>query len=408
MKVLFISGHYPPNTSGGGEISTHLIAQGLSQLGHGVTVVTEGDDRDGTSLLDGVNIISRPLGLTNKPLLEGRASRQIADELKAIINGGQYDIIHAHDFRSALALSECGHVPAVVTTRDYAQLSGCTNNITLSGNIDPGCQGWREAITCHRIAEVGAVNKVGRASQYLLNINYRRRAFASLPTQVFISSAQKSYINRYIGAGRQRQAVIYNPISPEYLSEPLREGEPGHVLYVGRVEMYKGVGLLLEAWVEVIKANPHAKLTIAGRGAQKRQYEKYVQEKSLQSSVGFIDHVPYDQMRDLYDSAQIVVAPHLWVEPFGRTVVEGMARGKIVVAADVGGPAEMVEDSKTGFLFKRANSQELGRMLLKTLSLKDDERQIIEQSARSWVRDNLTIKIIAGAYMKLYDSVLSK
>ena len=45
MKILFLSAQYPPETKGGGELSTHLIAQGLQQLGHDITVVTDGDRR---------------------------------------------------------------------------------------------------------------------------------------------------------------------------------------------------------------------------------------------------------------------------------------------------------------------------------------------------------------------------
>src|SRR5581483_12425310 len=103
MKILFVSGYYPPVVRGGGELSTYLIAQALQQRGHEVHVIADGQ-RSEISETNGVHIQRLPLGLTAKPLLEKRMSRKIAHALTPYLAG--YDIIHAHDFRSALALSE--------------------------------------------------------------------------------------------------------------------------------------------------------------------------------------------------------------------------------------------------------------------------------------------------------------
>ncbi len=401
MKILFISGHYPPNTAGGGEISTHLIARGLVELGHDVSVITDGPQAYENDL-DNVRVMSLPLKLSAKPLREKKHSQCVARKLRHAIKSGQYDIVHAHDFRAALALALINDVPKVVTARDYAQLSGCTNNITADGNIDPGCQGIGEAISCQRIAEASPLRKAGRAFQYLFNIKYRRRAFASFPLQVFISDYQKEYVNRYIDAGQQKQAVIYNPVSPDYLSEPIKEGQRGHVLYVGRVEMYKGVRLLLQAWPSVLRNQPQAQLTIVGRGAQREEYERLVQKEAWRDSVKFVDHVPYNQMKSLYDRAQVVVAPHLWVEPFGRTVVEAMARGKVVVAANCGGPGEIIQDGQTGILFERANGRNLTQKLSRALSLDENQRRVMGQAGRGWVKNSLTVDKIARQYQEIY------
>ena len=102
------------------------------------------------------------------------------------------------------------------------------------------------------------------------------------------------------------------------------------------------------------------------------------------------------------------MAPHIWHEPFGRTVAEGMARGKVVVAADVGGPSEMIKTGKTGLLFKRNSREALSESIIKALRMNDTERQAMGREARAWVISNLTKERIASQYEVFYKQVISK
>lgn len=401
-NILFLSAEYPPEAKGGGEISTHIIAQGLQQRGHSVTVITSGS-KVNEHHTDGIRVITLPLRLKGKPLFERRASRKSANIFrKHIKDVSKYDIVHAHDFRSALMVAQLNLKNAVVTARDYAQISGCTNNIQANGSIDPGCQGIYELYTCHRIAEASLVRKLFRMWQFAFNMRYRKFAFRTFRHQIFISGAQQSAIAAHQDISHQHTAVIYNPIASEYLEEPLSRGKAGNVLYIGRVEMYKGVLVLLHAWKKLMKTNQHAHLTIAGNGAQYEEYENLAATMGMQYRVTFIPHVPYHRLKSLINNAEILVAPHLWVEPFGRTVIEGMSRGKIVVAANVGGPAEIIEHNKTGLLFERGSADELTKSLEHALSMNHFDKKEMGVAARDYVRDNLNMDVIAAQHEEFY------
>lgn len=404
MKILFLSAQYPPEAKGGGELSTHIIAQGLQSIGHTVRVVTSGlKENEGD--VDGIPVTTLPLGLRDKPLFERMHSKKAARIfLKYIKDLSQYDIIHAHDFRSALMLSECNYKNAVVTARDYAQISGCTNNIQGDGNIDPGCQD-KELFTCHRIAEASLARKPFRMWQYAYNLPYRKAAFHSFKHQIFISYAQQELIAKYQNISHQHTTVIYNPISKEYLSEPLLKGESGNVLYLGRVEMYKGVLVLLKAWKNIVKTNQSAHLTIAGDGAQREEYERLASTWGLQYRVTFIPHVPYHRLKAMLNESEMLVAPHLWVEPFGRTIIEGMSRGKIVISSNVGGPTEIIQDKKTGFLFERGSVQGLQHQLSYALDMNHFDKKEIGIAARDYVRDNLNMEKIAKEHEEFYRQI---
>lgn len=407
MKILFISAQYPPEAKGGGELSTHLLAQGLIQLGHEVLVVTDGDHKE-RKTVDSVPVQVVPLFLRQKPLFERAhsiASYRIFK--RAVKNWRSYDIIHAHDFRSALMISHFESPRCVVTTRDYAQISGCTNNIQYDGNIEQGCQGLHELWQCHRVHEASFARKPFRVWQYMYNRGYRKNAFASFQHQIFISHAQQELIATYQDVSNQHTQVIYNPISEDYLATPIEQGVSGNILYLGRVEMYKGVRLLLEAWRRVAKEYPKAHLTIAGNGAQQKEYEHLASLWGVGYRTTFLPHVPYHRLRSLIDRASIMVAPHLWVEPFGRTMLEGMARGKIVVASNIGGAVELIHDQKTGILFERGNVRELEDALVQALTMGQLKATQMGKDARNFVAENCTQEKIAKQHEDFYSEVVS-
>lgn len=400
MKILFLSGLYPPMTRGGAELSTHYIAQGLVARGHEVTVLAEGEKRV-ESHLSGVRVFRAPLGLLRKPLFEKTHSRHIAHAIKREIGDlKRFDVIHAQDFRSALALAHLKLPNTVVTARDYAQISGCTNNILYNGSINPGCADdpWH----CHRLREVGLPRRLARWWQYEFNIGYRHSAFQTFPKQIFISHAQQAEIDRHQKLPGVQTTVIYNPVSSEYLSAPLAQSQPNTILYTGRCEMYKGLGLLLEAFAVLAQQNKTVQLTIAGQGAQQVDYEARVAQHSLQYRVKFLGHLAYERVMSVYDEADVLVAPNLWIEPFGRNVVEAMARGKTVVAARIGGPAEVMAASQTGILFDRGSVSQLIQALSQAVSMDQHTKREQGLRARAWVSQHLQIDKIAQQHEQFY------
>lgn len=405
MRILFLSAQYPPHAKGGGELSTHTIAQGLIKIGHTVRVISSGE-REQEYEIEGVSVLQLPLGLMAKPLFEKRQSISAAKVLsRHFPDIREYDIVHAHDFRSALMLSELDIPHAVVTARDYAQISGCTNNILRDGTIDPGCQGSGELWSCHRVAEVPFPRKAFRIWQYMYNLPYRRRAFQTFRHQLFISHAQQKLIATYQDISKQHTRVIYNPISQEFLTEPLIQANPGNVLYPGRVEMYKGVFVLLKAWRMLCQKNSDAHLTIAGNGAQQKESERLAATWGMQYRVTFIPHLPYHRVRALMNESEIIVAPHVWVEPFGRTVIEGMARGKVVVAANVGGPMEIIKHNITGFLFERGSVSNLAHTLEHALAMNYFDKKEMGIAARDYVRDHLNMERLAKEHEEFYSEI---
>lgn len=396
VNILFLSGQYPPHSKGGGEISTSLIAEGLHARGLSVRVITN----------------QELPGLIAKPLLERRHAKGLALVLARQEKQSTRDALwHAHDFRSGLVLYELlrGGIlrpeQVYITLRDYAAISGDTNNLLSTGSIPKNPMSLKSSWGSYRIKEATFPRNIARFWQYTFNVSYRSRALLSLPNQIYISKAQRAIIDPYIPPTRYpvRAATIYNPVAAEYFVTREVNKNPLRVLYVGRIESYKGVGLLLDAWRRVVTHIPDAQLRLIGAGAQRDEYMKAVNVWDRRGSVTFVDHVPYEQVLREYDAAEVIVSPHLWAEPFGRSVVEAMARARIVVAANSGGPSEIIRDGVTGIEFATGSVESLTQALEAALTMPSESRKKIGEAARSWVQQHLAPEIIAKQYKKFYN-----
>lgn len=126
------------------------------------------------------------------------------------------------------------------------------------------------------------------------------------------------------------------------------------IVLVGRINTWKGQGLLLEAAARLRFRHPDASFLLVGdpppgRGQQVVKLRDEIQRQNL---TGYVRHVPHVvDIARLYVAADIVVVPSTQPEPFGLAAAEAMACGKPVVAADHGGVVEVVEAGRTGLLF---------------------------------------------------------
>jgi glycosyltransferase involved in cell wall biosynthesis len=133
---------------------------------------------------------------------------------------------------------------------------------------------------------------------------------------------------------RHHDPVLRRRLASCYPSGPL-------LLFVGRLATEKRV----EALLPVVRAFPGANLAIVGDGPQRPRLERLF----AGTATTFTGYLRGDDLAHAYASADAFVFPSD-SETFGNVVVEAMASGLPVVAAAAGGPLELVEEGRTGFL----------------------------------------------------------
>jgi glycosyltransferase involved in cell wall biosynthesis len=140
-----------------------------------------------------------------------------------------------------------------------------------------------------------------------------------------------------------------------------------HAVFVGVLERYKAVDVLLDAWPEVLRDTPGARLTIVGTGSLLAELRERIGSEELAQSVRMLPPMPRPELRCLMDASSCLVLPSR-SEGLGRIVVEAMARARPVVASRVGGIVELVEDGTTGRLVAPDDASSLAAALVEVLS----------------------------------------
>jgi glycosyltransferase involved in cell wall biosynthesis len=133
------------------------------------------------------------------------------------------------------------------------------------------------------------------------------------------------------------------------------KGEGGFGIFVGRLDVTKGLGSIFEAW-RLLKQE--RRLMIVGEGPMDARVRQFCEERL---NVEWLGPKPYAETLALIGKAQYLVFPSEWYEPFGRVIIEAFARGTPVLAANIGGTAELIEHGSTGLLFRPRDGADLAR-----------------------------------------------
>lgn len=152
------------------------------------------------------------------------------------------------------------------------------------------------------------------------------------------------------------------------------EGEPGYLLFVGRLRIRKGVEVLLEALAGLRRRFPSTVLRIAGDGEHRERLERKAAELGLESSVVFLGTCGAARVRALLEGAAALVVPSTY-EGMPLVVLEAMEAGVPVVASRVSGIPEVVVDGGTGWLVPPEDPAALAGALAEVLADPDEARR---------------------------------
>lgn len=154
---------------------------------------------------------------------------------------------------------------------------------------------------------------------------------------------------------------------------------------VARLEHWKGAHIFVDAAAQILKCHPDATLFIVGGKhpldvAYSEKVYAMVQEMNFGDQLILAGQRPMTEVPLWQASADVIVHPVVGVEPFGMSVVEAMGQGKVVIASDLGGPAEVIEDGVSGILIRRGDPDLLASTVI--LLLEDPSRRVaIEKHA---------------------------
>ncbi|HJP83512.1 MAG TPA: glycosyltransferase family 4 protein [Fimbriimonadaceae bacterium] len=183
------------------------------------------------------------------------------------------------------------------------------------------------------------------------------------------------------------------------VSSPLPT-DPVRIGFFGRLVEEKGVDVLIRA----IQLTGTAKADIYGTGPSEPKLQGLAKELNLSDRVKF--HGFVEDVGPAMASVDAVCVPSVWQEAFPYSVLEAMALGKAVIASNVGGIPEVVQDGVTGWLFPQGDARVLSHRIEEIRDNRTSVRTMGE-AAQSFQRSEYTIDKMAERIGAVYDRLLS-
>lgn len=392
MKVLLVNTLYPPQDIGGAERSVAQLARGLVEAGADVSVLAL---HEGEAVIEGMvdGIRVRRLPLRNlywpfdgaKPAAVRRAIWHGVEAVGGLLDGAvaeavereRPDVIHAHLMtgfsHSVYRVARRKGLPLVQTLRDYSMLCARASMFRPSDRCERRC-GSCVLLTRGKRSASAAVDHVVAISTPLLKAHLGHGYFLGIPSSVIGNAA---------GAARvePRPSLADDPTMTFGL--------------LGRIEPAKGVEILLSATTR-LKGN--WRLRIGGRGDA--AYVDRLKRAFPDPRIAWLGQV---EASGFYRDVDVVVAPAIWAEPFGRVVVEAAAHGRAVIASRIGGLPEATADARQSVLVEPGDVAALAQAMQRTIQAPAEWRfGAMTPHTPAWSEAS-----IASAYMDIYRDVLA-
>jgi PEP-CTERM/exosortase A-associated glycosyltransferase len=391
MKVLHVLDHSRPVMSGYSTRSWNIVyfqrALGLEPVvltspKHGVG----GPERD---VLDGIAHYRTPAvsRAARTPYLgEIRLMLQVARRIEKVAQAEGAKVLHAHS-------PVLNGLPAVWAGR----------RLGISVVYEARAF-WEDAAVDHGTTREGSLRyRVSRALETTL--------FKRADQVVVIGAAMRDEVVRR-GVPLSRVTVIPNGVDTDRFRPTPRNEELARRLgledacvfgFVGSFYRYEGLRFLLEAVPELRRRLPRARVLLVGAGEENARLRALGAQ--LQGAVVFVGQVAHHEVRDYYSLIDVFVCPRLrmrlteLVTPLKP--LEAMAMGRAVLASNVGGLAELIDDGRTGVLFTAESRPALIEGASRLASDPGARERIGEQARLSVLRARTWHEVV-GRYIPLY------
>lgn len=321
MNILFVNYNMK---SGGAERAVANISNGLSRLGHNITIAIFDDCISDYSLDDSISLVSYKESATNKV---STFFKRIKSARKAFGDVNP-DIIISFSAR----------------TNVYSLIANLFDKKTII------------------ISERNDPNSDPEQWYYRL---LRKILYNFSDGFVFQTNAAKMYFGKNI---QSRGKVIPNPVEVLLTNNKQNSNLREHVIVnIGRLSKQKNQKLLIDAFSLIYKDFEDYELVIYGEGHMRKELESYVIVKKLENKVSFPGRFQ-DIHERIKDSSLFVLSSDY--EGMSNALMEAMALGLPCISTDcpIGGSADLIKDRSNGILVPLGDSNKMAVAMKEILS----------------------------------------
>ena len=180
---------------------------------------------------------------------------------------------------------------------------------------------------------------------------------------------------------------------------PLKEK---YFLFLGRLSQEKGIITLMNAF----KNRPQDKLKIVGDGPLRNQLEAYKEQHGIKN-IEFLGYKSGQELMDLKKNAYFVVVPSEWYENNPMAIIESYCEGVPAIGSRIGGIPEIINEGKTGYIFKPHNTTELTEKIAKASDLSAEVYQQMSDNAISFAHKDMSKESYYKRLLPFYEQLLN-
>ena len=255
--------------------------------------------------------------------------------------------------------------------------------------------------TCHSVVDNSIVNKIAKIYDHTIGALIVKRA----KVNVGVSKSACKFVEHL---GSNKTQVIYNGIaSDKYPIDGLSRLMKDNVriiIFVGRLIYAKGVQDLIEAFCIVKEKHLDLQLIIVGDGNYRSELEKLASEQKYDRDIKFLGQKNSNEISQLLSISTIFVNPS-YSEGLPTSVMEAASFGLPIIATDVGGTNEIIEQCKSGILVKPHNVKQLADELDILLSCEKEIALPIGSEAYKRVNQKFNWDEITNQWIQLLNRV---
>jgi glycosyltransferase involved in cell wall biosynthesis len=329
-------------------------------------------------------------------------SAQAKSRLRALVDETKPGLAHLHNIYhqispSILPLLKRRGIPVVMTLHDLK--IACPNyKMRTGGAICERCLTGKY----HHAVLNRCVRGSVLASALCATEAFLHRATGVYRNNVDCFIVPSDFFRRKIAqAGIPEEKIVHIPSFTHVERYQPNFGGSDYFVYVGRLSEEKGLPTLLEA----MRGLRRGKLVIIGDGPQRALLSSLVESRGL-SNVELVGPKSGAELQALLRGAAFSVIPSEWYENCPRAGIESFACGKPVIGSDIGGLPEMIENGRTGLLFKAFSAEDLRE---KISYLFERESLIVEmgRNARIKAERDYSVKAHLNKLLEVYTRTLT-
>ena len=180
--------------------------------------------------------------------------------------------------------------------------------------------------------------------------------------------------------------------------------------FIGSFYRYEGLDVLIQAYARVASAHSDVVLLLVGAGEMESELKAQVRQLNLADKVIMPGQIPHQRIAGVYALIDILSYPRHAIRLTDLVTplkpLEAMAMGKALVASDVGGHRELIQDNETGLFFPAGDSRSLATKLERLLNDKN-LRQRLASNGVAWVKKRHTWEKTAFVYPQIYNKAMA-